>query len=179
MVWQPHPRCTHPRHRRMAVRFAMSCIQGHCSACSSAQHHPPTHRRGRLARGCVRASSIRENETQRASPCLGCLGSASAQCSGMGGGLPLYCPGIYLPYDGELNANPPTPCQIGKRPPAPKPKRESAGHQGLADFTTGQCTSFAVTFFVFVFGFHGTRSETMAILVKELQGVTKRLRAFP
>ena len=26
---------------------------------------------------------------------------------------------------------------------------------------------------------HGTRSETMAILVKELQGVTKRLRAFP
>ena len=26
---------------------------------------------------------------------------------------------------------------------------------------------------------HGTRSETMAILVKELQGATKRLRAFP
>ena len=26
---------------------------------------------------------------------------------------------------------------------------------------------------------HGTRSETMAILVKELHGVTKRLRAFP
>ena len=33
--------------------------------------------------------------------------------------------------DDELNINPPTPpCQIGKRPPAPKPKRESAGHQG-------------------------------------------------
>ena len=32
--------------------------------------------------------------------------------------------------DGELNTNPPTPCQIGKRPPAPKPKRESAGHHG-------------------------------------------------
>ena len=28
--------------------------------------------------------------------------------------------------DDELNINPPTPCQIGKRPPAPKPKRESA-----------------------------------------------------
>ena len=24
--------------------------------------------------------------------------------------------------DDELNINPPTPCQIGKRPPAPKPK---------------------------------------------------------
>ena len=24
--------------------------------------------------------------------------------------------------DDELNTNPPTPCQIGKRPPAPKPK---------------------------------------------------------
>ena len=34
--------------------------------------------------------------------------------------------------DGELNTNPPTSCQIGKRPPAPKPKRESAGHQGVA-----------------------------------------------
>ena len=34
--------------------------------------------------------------------------------------------------DDELNINPPTPCQIGKRPPAPKPKRESAGHQGVA-----------------------------------------------
>ena len=34
--------------------------------------------------------------------------------------------------DDELNINPPTPCQIGKRPPAPKPKRESAGHQGAA-----------------------------------------------
>ena len=34
--------------------------------------------------------------------------------------------------DDELNINPPTPCQIGKRPPAPKPKAESAGHQGVA-----------------------------------------------
>ena len=34
--------------------------------------------------------------------------------------------------DDELDINPPTPCQIGKRPPAPKPKRESAGHQGVA-----------------------------------------------
>ena len=35
--------------------------------------------------------------------------------------------------DDELNINTPTPCQIGKRPPAaPKPKRESAGHQGVA-----------------------------------------------
>ena len=34
--------------------------------------------------------------------------------------------------DDESNTNPPTPCQIGKRPPAPKPKRESAGHQGAA-----------------------------------------------
>ena len=34
--------------------------------------------------------------------------------------------------DDELNINPPAPCQIGKRPPAPKPKRESAGHQGVA-----------------------------------------------
>ena len=33
-----------------------------------------------------------------------------------------------LDDDDELNINPPTPCQIGKRPPAPKPKRESAGH---------------------------------------------------
>ena len=29
----------------------------------------------------------------------------------------------FLPDDDdELNINPPTPCQIGKRPPAPKPK---------------------------------------------------------
>ena len=34
--------------------------------------------------------------------------------------------------DGELDINPLTPCQIGKRPPAPKPKRESAGHKGVA-----------------------------------------------
>ena len=34
--------------------------------------------------------------------------------------------------DDELNTNPPTPCQISKRPPAPKPKREPAGHQGAA-----------------------------------------------
>ena len=34
--------------------------------------------------------------------------------------------------DDELDINPPKPCQIGKRPPAPKPKRESAGHQGVA-----------------------------------------------
>ena len=34
--------------------------------------------------------------------------------------------------DDELNTNPPTPCQIGKRPPAPRPKGESAGHQGVA-----------------------------------------------
>ena len=34
--------------------------------------------------------------------------------------------------DDELNTNPPTPFQIGKRPPAPNPKRESAGHQGVA-----------------------------------------------
>ena len=34
--------------------------------------------------------------------------------------------------DDELNTNPPKPCQIGKRPPAPKPKGESAGHQGVA-----------------------------------------------
>ena len=34
--------------------------------------------------------------------------------------------------DDGLNTNPPAPCQIGKRPPAPNPKRESAGHQGVA-----------------------------------------------
>ena len=34
--------------------------------------------------------------------------------------------------DDELNINPPTSCKIGKRPPAPKPKREPAGHQGVA-----------------------------------------------
>ena len=34
--------------------------------------------------------------------------------------------------DAELDINPPAPCQIGKRPPAPKPKREPAGHQGVA-----------------------------------------------
>ena len=34
--------------------------------------------------------------------------------------------------DDELNINPPTPRQVGKRPPAPKPKREPAGHQGVA-----------------------------------------------
>ena len=45
--------------------------------------------------------------------------------------------------DDELNINPPTPCQIGKRPPAPKPKRESAGHQGVAG---GGCTFFKLRF---------------------------------
>ena len=39
---------------------------------------------------------------------------------------------MMMSYADELNINPPTPCQIGKRPPAPKPKRESAGHQGVA-----------------------------------------------
>ena len=34
--------------------------------------------------------------------------------------------------DELINTNPPTPCQISKRPPAPKPKGESAGHQGVA-----------------------------------------------
>ena len=32
----------------------------------------------------------------------------------------------------ELNTNPPAPFQICKRPPATKPKRKSAGHQGVA-----------------------------------------------
>ena len=44
--------------------------------------------------------------------------------------------------DDELNTNPPTPCQIGKRPPAPKPKRESAGHQGVAG---GGCGATSIT----------------------------------
>ena len=57
--------------------------------------------------------------------------------------------------DDELNINPPTPCQIGKRPPAPKPKRESAGHQGVAgggyirlfDISRTPSGTFFVTFF--------------------------------
>ena len=66
-----------------------------------------------------------------------------------GGGTPVPCyppchvpPTAILPrpersrvsllYYDELNTNPPTPHQIGKRPPAPKPKREPAGHQGAA-----------------------------------------------
>ena len=45
------------------------------------------------------------------------------------------------------NINPPTPCQIGKRPPAPKPKRESAGHQGVAGGGYNLSRIPSVTFF--------------------------------
>ena len=49
---------------------------------------------------------------------------------------------VGLDDDDELNISPPTPCQIGKRPPAPKPKRESAGHQGVAGGGYWVCGSF-------------------------------------
>ena len=58
------------------------------------------------------------------------LSVTTARC---GRGTEALARGLWLDFgDDELNINPPTPCQIGKRPPAPKPKRESAGHQGVA-----------------------------------------------
>ena len=46
--------------------------------------------------------------------------------------------------DDELNTNPPTPCQIGKHPPALKPKIEPAGHHsGLMVVGVGRYVSTA------------------------------------
>jgi hypothetical protein len=36
-----------------------------------------------------------------------------------------HYPGLFF-GDDELNINPPTPCQIGKRPPEPKTQQKSA-----------------------------------------------------
>ena len=71
--------------------------------------------------------------SRRRSNAEGDEGRARGRAFALRRGRPVLAPvRPSLDDDGELNTNPPTPCQISKRPPAPKPKRESAGHQGVA-----------------------------------------------
>ena len=63
--------------------------------------------------------------------------------------------------DDELNINPPTPCQIGKRPPAPKPKekwpafREAGNPHSTRPASPSTCNSLKAGQFPLGFGAGG------------------------